>query len=116
MDVDDLYFKVNGEGSFKLTTTIYGKNLRVPLRQTHEYMVRRGSVQLSPDWIKQIDFVIRDIEDLNLCVKWIVKQVAEERSGRMVDWEKEFKSYWSSKIHKVLARYKNNQLGDEIPL
>ena len=116
LDVDDLYFKVNGEGSFKLTTTIYGKNLRVPLRQTHEYMVRRGSVQLSPDWIKQIDFVIRDIEDLNLCVKWIVKQVAEERSGRMVDWEKEFKSYWSSKIHKVLARYKNNQLGDEIPL
>ena len=105
LDVEDLYFKVNGEGSFKLTTTIFGKNLRVPLRQTHEYIVRRGSVELSPEWIKQINFVVRDKEELNLCTKWFVKQLAEERSGRMVDWEKELKSYWLPKMRKELTRY-----------
>ena len=105
LDFDDLYFKVKGDGSFKLATTIYGKNLSVPLRNTHEYTVRRAFVDLAPEWIKQINFVIRDKEELNLCVKWFVKQVAEERSGRIVEWEKELKSYWLPKMRKELARY-----------
>lgn len=105
LDFDDLYFKVKGDGSFKLTTIIYGKNLCVPLRKTHEYTVRRASVDLDPEWIKRINLVIRDKEDLNLCVKWFVKQVAEERSGRIVEWENELKSYWLSKMRKERDRY-----------
>lgn len=105
LDVEDLYFKVNGEGSFKLTTTIFGKNLRVPLRQTHEYIVRRASVELSPEWIKQINVIICDNEELSLFVQWFTKQVANERPGHNVEWENELKSYCLPKMRKALARY-----------
>ncbi len=105
LDFDDLYFQVKGDGSFKLTTTIYGKTLRVPLKKTHEYTVRRVSVDLDPEWIKYINLIIHDQEGLDLCVNWFVKQVVEERSGRIIDWEKEIKSYWLPKVREELAKY-----------
>lgn len=103
-DAEDLYLKVMKDGAFKLTTTIYGKNLPVPLRQSREYIVRRKTVELEPGWIKQLGFVIRDEEYLGLCVKWFVKQSAKELSGQKVDWGKEMNSYWIPRLHEVLAR------------
>ena len=103
-DADDLYLKVMKDGAFKLTTTIYGKNLPVPLRQSREYIVRRKTVELEPGWIGQLGFVIRDEEDLCLCVKWFVKQSAKELSGQKMDWGKEMNSHWIPILRKVLAR------------
>ena len=103
-DADDLYLKVMKDGAFKLTTTIYGKNLPVPLRQSREYIVRRKTVELEPEWIKQMGFVIRDEEDLGLCVKWFVKQSAKELSGQKVDWGKEMNLHWIPRLREVLSR------------
>lgn len=103
-DADDLYLKVMKDGAFKLTTTIYGKNLPVPLRQSREYAVRRKTVELEPEWIKKMGFVIRDEEDLGVCVKWFVKQSAKELSGQKVDWGKEMNLHWIPRLREVLSR------------
>lgn len=112
LDADDLYFSVKKNGVFKLTTIIYGKNLPVPLRETKEYSVRLRDVEVDPEWIKQINFVIRDEEGLNSCVKWFVRQSADELMGRKVDWESVLNSYWIPIVRKVVARYADDHTGD----
>ena len=112
LDADDLYFSVKKDGVFKLTTIIYGKNLPVPLRETKEYSVRLRDVEVDPEWIKQINFVIRDEEGLNSCVKWFVRQSADELMGRKVDWESVLNSYWIPIVRKVVARYADDHTGD----
>lgn len=112
LDSDDLYFKVKKEGKFKLTTTILGKNLPVPLRETHEFTVRCRTVELDPDWIKQINFLMRDEEKLNSCTKWFVQQAAEELKGCNVEWDVALNSHWIPMLREVLAKYEDKYDGD----